>query len=180
MTKAGSSERGEKWKKIAEALNVIEMPKFDVSQRSTREHFQGLFERRKAKNRQEERASGISPDISDIDKLLDDLIERFETANLERETIARQRADKTALNAEKGLEMRRMSMETMGESSKRQASDSDRGKEKRPRRVQKDTFEYLNDTLKLDFEWQRRDFELKERALEEKAKAREYKEKERD
>ena len=162
MTKAGSSERREKWKKIAEALNVIEMPRFDVSQRSTRERFQFLFEGRKAKNTQVERASRISPDISDIDKLLDELIELFEAANLERETITKQRADKTALNAEKGLEMRRMSLETMGESSKRQASDGDRGKEKRPRRVQKDTFEYLNEKLKLDVEWQRRDFELKE------------------
>ena len=67
MTKAGSSERGEKCKKIAEALHVIEMPKFDVSQKSTRERFQFLFKRRKAQNRQEERASGLSPDISDID-----------------------------------------------------------------------------------------------------------------
>ena len=122
----------------------------------------------------------MSPNIYDIDKLLEELIELFETANLEQETIAKQRADKMALNAEKGLEMRRMSMETMGESSKRQASDGDRGKEKRPRRVQKDTFEYLNENLKLDVEWQRRDVELKERALEEKVKAREYKEKERD
>ena len=36
-------------------------------------------------------------------------------------------------------------METMGESSKRQAFDGDRGKDKRPRRVPKDAFEYLNE-----------------------------------
>ena len=162
MTKAGSSERGEKWKKIAEALHVIEMPKFNVSQRSTQECFHFLFERQKTRHRQEERASGISPDISDIQKLLDELIELFETANLERETIAKQRADKMALNAEKGLEMRKTSTATLGESSKRQARDCDRGKEKRPRRVQKDTFEYLNKKVKLDVEWQKRDFELKE------------------
>ena len=181
MTKAGSSERGEKWKRIAETLNLSEMPKFEVNQRSTRERFQFLFERRKAKNREEERASGISPDISDIEKLLDELIELFQTANLERETVTKQRADKAALNAEKGLEMRRMSMETMGESSKRrQASDDDRGKEKRSKRVQNDTFEYLNDKLKHDMEWQKKDFELKERMLEEKVKNRENKEKERE
>ena len=72
------------------------------------------------------------------------------------------------MDAERGLEMRRMSIETMGESSKRQASDNDTGKEKRPRRAQKDTYEYLSEKLKLDIEWQRKDFELKERILKEK------------
>ena len=93
------------------------------------------------------------------------------------------RADKAALNAEKGLEMRRISMETMGDSSKRrQASDDDREKrkEKRFRRVQNDTFQYLSDKLKHDIKWQRKDFELKERMLEEKVKNRENKEKERE
>ena len=159
---------------------AIEMPKFDVSQRSIRERFQFLFERRKARNREEERASGISPDISDIDKLLDELIELFQTANLERGNSAKTSADRAALDAERGLDMRRMSMETMGESSKRQASGTDRGREKRSRWVHKDTFEYLNEKLTLDIEWQRKDLELKERVLEVKVKSREYKEKERD
>ena len=76
------------------------MPKCDVSQRSTRERFQFLFERGKVKNREEERASGISPEISDIDKLLDELIELFQTATLERESSAKKSSDKAALDAE--------------------------------------------------------------------------------
>ena len=34
-----------------EVMNIIEMPKFDVSQKSTRERFQILIERRKVKKR---------------------------------------------------------------------------------------------------------------------------------
>ena len=58
IMKAGSQERGRKWKKIADWLTIIEVPRFEVYHRSTREHFQVLFEKRKAKNREEERASG--------------------------------------------------------------------------------------------------------------------------
>ena len=64
----------------------------------------------------EERASGIS---SDFGKLLDELIELFQTSNLERENSAKQRAANEALNTDMGLEMRRMPVETMVKSSNR-------------------------------------------------------------
>ena len=114
--------------------------------------------------------------MTDIDKLLDELIEVFETATLEQATAAKEKSDKAALDAEKGLEMRRMSMESMGESSKRKANDDGKGKEKRVRRTASDTFQYLNERISLDVEWKKTEFELKERELEEKAKKREYKE----
>eukprot|EP00795_Rhopilema_esculentum_P005672 gene5672-10912_t len=179
LTRAGSAERGDKWKKIADTLNLIECPVFGTNQRSTRERFQFLFEKRKSKNREEERASGISPDITDIDKLLDELIELFETANLEQVNSAKEKANKVALDAEKGLEMRRLSMESMGESAKRKSSDDGKGKEKRARRTASDTFEFLNEKIKIDIEWKKKEFELNERTLEEKEKKREYAEKER-
>ena len=107
---------------------------------------------------------------------MDELIEVFETATLEQATAVKEKSDKAALDAEKGLEMRRMSMESMGESSKRKANDDGKGKEKRVRRTASDTFQYLNERISLDVEWKKKEFELKERELEEKAKKREYKE----
>ena len=106
---------------------------------------------------------------------MDELIEVFETATLEQATAAKEKSDKAALDAEKGLEMRRMSMESMGESSKRKANDDGKGKEKRVRRTASDTFQY-NERISLDVEWKKKEFESKERELEEKAKKREYKE----
>ena len=66
--------------------------------------------------------------------------------------------------------MRRMFMESMGESSKRKAGDDGKGKEKRVRRAESNTFKYLNERISLDIEWKQKEFELKERELEEKAK----------
>ena len=83
-TRAGSLDRGEKWTLIAEKLNNIENPKFRTNSRAVRERFQVLFDKRKAKNREEERASGISPEVTEIDRMLDDLIELFESAAIEQ------------------------------------------------------------------------------------------------
>ena len=54
-----------------------------------------------------------------IGKQLDELIELFQMENLEQKNMTKQTADKVAINADKGLEMRRLLMETMGKSSKR-------------------------------------------------------------
>ena len=65
------------------------MPSFGINQRSVRDRFQYLYQKRKSKNREEERASGISPEITDIDNLLDEIIEIFESANLEHKNAAK-------------------------------------------------------------------------------------------
>ena len=53
LSKAGSSERGEGWKKLADLLNRKERVRLDISARSVREHFQVLYDKRRAKNREE-------------------------------------------------------------------------------------------------------------------------------
>ena len=170
MTKPGSTERGDKWKAIADIFNMIELPKFATNQRSAKELFQYLFEKRKAKNREEERASGISTDVTEIDVLLDELIELFETANLEHKTAAKEKSDKANLDVEKGREMRRMSLESMGESSKRKSNESGKGNEKRSKRTGGETYNYLKEKLKIDVEWRRKEREMKEWELERKKK----------
>ena len=167
LTKPGSMERGDKWKAIVDTLNDIECPEFATNQRSARELFHYLFEKRKVKNREEERASGISPVVTEIDKLLDELIELFGTENLLYKVAAKDKADKATLDAEKGIEMRRMSLERMEESAKRKSNKNGKGNEKRSRRTAGDTFEYLKEKLKIDAEWRRKEHEIRERDLEE-------------
>ena len=97
QTKPGSSERGEGWKKLSEVLNRVERPKFDVRPRSVREHFQALYDRRKTKNREEERASRITPDeLSEIEVMIDELIELFESAAIDQQPAGREKADEAA------------------------------------------------------------------------------------
>ncbi len=64
---------------------------------------------------------------------MDEIIEIIESANLEHKYAAKEKVDNASLEAQKGLEMRRMSVESMRESTKRKNSDG--GKEKRTRRT---------------------------------------------
>ena len=50
---------------------------FKVSQRSVRDRFNVLKNNFAKRQREEERASGISPEISEVDECLDDIIEKF-------------------------------------------------------------------------------------------------------
>ena len=178
-TRAGSLERGEKWKLIAEKLNNVENPKFGTNSRAVRERFQVLFDKRKVKNREEERARGISPEVTEIDKVLDELIEMFESAAIEQKAAAKDKADKIASDVEKGQEMRRLSMERMNKSAKRKSgSECGSGREKR-KNIGVETAQYLNEKLKFDMEWRRTAQKLKAQELEERAKDREAAEQER-
>ena len=62
-TRKGSPERGTLWDQIAARLNSLTDPKFNVNKRSLRDRFNLLMSKFKAKNREEERASGISPEV---------------------------------------------------------------------------------------------------------------------
>ena len=77
--KRGSPELGSVSEQIAESLNSLREDKilFKVSQRSVRDRFNVLKNNFAKRQRDEERTSGISPEISEVDECLDDIIERF-------------------------------------------------------------------------------------------------------
>ena len=70
----------------------------------------------KAKNREEERASGISPEVQEIDTLLEELCEKEEAKNKPSNADKRQSLQQEKATAE---EMRFKAMETMGQTQKR-------------------------------------------------------------
>ena len=59
---------------ISESLNQIDKPKFTVNQHSVRERFNLLREKYKTKIRNEENVSGFSPDITELDMLLEEIL----------------------------------------------------------------------------------------------------------
>ena len=72
LTRKGSPERGKLWDEIATRLNSLTQCKFNVNKRSLRDRLNLLMSKFKAKNREEERVSGISPEIQEIDTLLEE------------------------------------------------------------------------------------------------------------
>ena len=80
----GSVERGQSWDGIAAILNSLEEPYFKVTSRSVRDRYALLVKNYKAKWSKEDKASGISPDSTEIDEALLDLIERFNESDASR------------------------------------------------------------------------------------------------
>ena len=76
--KRGSPERGRVWEQIAESLNGQREDKilFKVSQRSARDRFNFLKNNFTKRQREEECASGVSPEIFEVDECLEDIHNR--------------------------------------------------------------------------------------------------------
>eukprot|EP00112_Aurelia_sp_Birch-Aquarium-sp1_P020591 Seg5341.1 transcript_id=Seg5341.1/GoldUCD/mRNA.D3Y31 product="hypothetical protein" protein_id=Seg5341.1/GoldUCD/D3Y31 len=152
-------------------------PKFEVSPRSVREHFQGLYDRLKAKNREEECASGITPDeLSEIEVMIEELIDLFESAAVDQKAADKEKTDRAAADIAKARDMRLQSLETFAETRKRKNVGEGEGSGKRARNSGKDTLTFLQDKLKVDAEFRRQEMELRERELAERARLREIKE----
>ena len=79
-----SREQGKLWREIAESLNglntVCELY-FKVTQRSVRDRYKLLVDNFKKREQEEAAASGISPEETESDIALADIIERFEEAD---------------------------------------------------------------------------------------------------
>ena len=82
--KVSTRERGKIWEDITERLNAYEAFAHRLGQkRAVRDRYALLSRKYKKKMTEEERASGISPEMSEIDKLLEQIIERFEESDKE-------------------------------------------------------------------------------------------------
>ena len=121
--KLGSRERGNCLDRIAESLNQLQKPFFNVSQMSIRDRLKLLERDFKRKDRFERNASGISPEKSEID-VIKDYLERKEEQERESEKIS----DKTAKDKASAEEMRKKAMESLGETKKRAGDDQPRKK----------------------------------------------------
>ena len=90
LTKPGSLKRSDGWRKILDNLSQVERPKFGVSCRAVRDHFQNIFAKRKSQNRREESASGIIPETTEKDVLLDELRKLFDAAIADKQAASQQ------------------------------------------------------------------------------------------
>ena len=163
--KLGSRERGNCLDRIAESLNQLQEPFFNVSQKSIRDRLKILERDFKRKDRFERNASGISPEKSEIDVIMEDYLERKEEQERESEKIS----DKTAEDKASAEEMRNKAMERLGETKKRAGDDQPRKKRKH---TPNETMDYLREATERECELKKEELEFRkkqeERALAQK------------
>ncbi|KAL9976892.1 hypothetical protein ACROYT_G014233 [Oculina patagonica] len=159
--RAGSKERGSVWTQIANNLNTH--PGFTVSQRAVRDHYTILEKKAKKRKREIENGTGISPEDSELDLALEEIIEKWEAAEQEFHLDHQSKAKKLEKDKETAEEMRKMSMESLGASKKRKTDPDESVEEKRckKRRGGSDTVQFLKEHSELEFQFKREELEAK-------------------
>ena len=146
------------WDIIASHLNNLNCPLFTVNKRSLRDRLNLLQTKFKAKTREEERASGISPVQSEIDTLLEELCGKEEA----RCTSATSNKKKAVQDKASAQEIRQKAMESMGDTRKRKENNRV-SSSKRIRRSISDALGILEEKAKLDMSLRKEELELRKR-----------------
>ena len=162
--KAGTRERGEAWKLIAESLNSLDNPKFTVTQRAVREKYSLLEKSYKQKIRKEENASGITPDEpTELEKALEEIFSKFEDIELISCNEKKENSDKLEKERESASDMRQKCMETYAETKKRKGdNETPCSSTKRSRKSGDDTIQYLREKMKVEKDFRERELQLAE------------------
>lgn len=172
--KRSSAERGEVWANIAISLNGMESPLFKVTQRAVRDRYLLLEKKHKKKVSDENMASGISPEESEIDQAMGDIITRFEEADAETDRLSEEKKKKVEMEATKAAEMRRLSLETFKETQARNSEIGEPSRKKR-RASGSDTMTYLKEKAEMDMKIKSEEMQLRKNEI---AREREFKEEE--
>ena len=122
--KVGSREKGQSWDRIATALNTYIEPRFSADQRAVRERFAKLEKYFKKKTASEVRASGISPEITELDEAMENILELTETARMEQGEEMEGRKKRDEQEKETAVSVRKRSMERLGETRERECQES--------------------------------------------------------
>ena len=165
-----SKERGQAWTEVARNVTKALETDYVVFQRSARDRFNLLREKHKAKQRNELKATGISPEINELDKALDDLLERV-ASNVSHEKVTEEKKTNDVKEKSTGEEVRRRSLETFAETRKRNLEEnpasSTSSLKKRSRSTGSDVVTYLKEMRSQ----KERETELKEKQMENMSKA---------
>ena len=165
--KKRSFARGQIWDKIANNLYSLQHPQFRVTKRSVRERYTLLSDKFRAKMRDEEKASGIDTDLSDVKKALEEIVEK--------EAVVEETAlnDKKKIDSAKAAEMRYRALENLGGSQKRQRKDeveNETAARPKRRRSGSDTVAYFRENNDLMQKRKMEETQLQKQRLEAESK----------
>lgn len=164
QSKQRTVQRGQLWQSIADHLNDAVELKFKVSKRGVRERYSLLAEKFKKNTRNEERASGIDTEMTELDILVEEIIAKEEHSEETHQNSTAENKKKADQSKADGTDMRLKAMETLKESNKRKGEDSEKQKHKRTRGS--DAVEYLREKMEIETHLREKELELKRKDQE--------------
>ena len=164
-TRKGTLKRSAKWSTVVENLMMAEEISFKVDNRAVRDRYNLLSTNLRRKLKKEEKASGIAVEMSEVERALEELIEKEDAAEeLRLEGKMKKMADDNArVNAE---DIRKKAMENLGETQKRKSEESGATPGKKRRSNGSDTIRYLKEKQERMVEVETKRLEMDERKME--------------
>ena len=162
----GTSERAKLWQDIASNLNTIQQ-KFtgnSLTLRSVRDHVNlVLIKKFKKKMSDEEKASGIAVEVTELDTALEEICARSEESDRDKDGLAKQRREKMEKEAKQIEDMRAKALEKVGQTKKRVFEDEEEEEKpkRRGRRSGGDTVTYLQEKSVKEFGLRQEELALK-------------------
>lgn len=167
--KKGTTQRGEKWKTVADNLMAIAQPKFKVESRSVRDRYRLLCQKVKRKLEEEKKASGIETDMKEWETAIENLMEKEEEADSANAADSERKIEAKQDDRQTAEGIRKRAMERLQKGTKNDNDENDERPKKR-RSNGNDTLMYLrekNESLEK-FKIQEIEMKQKEIALQEK------------
>jgi len=169
LYKTRSTEKGKEWETIAINLNDIQNPKFKVTSRSVRDHYTLITYKKAQQLKEEEKASGIDVTPTELDILLEEILEKQKAAKAEIASgdMLKKNAEKDRASAEN---IRKQAMERMSETRKREEDDDDDeeipAKKKKTRRSSHEMFGFLEQKVAMDHAIKQEELECRKKEQE--------------
>ena len=163
--KPGSRERGKCLDQISDSLNsVTQEIWFKVDQRSLRDRLKKLLDEFKRKKNFEEKSSGIAPEVTELDVLLEE-VTQLKKENEAMDFSSDNKKDQQEKKAADSV--RRMSMERLSESKTRELeeSDDDITPKRKKRNNGTDTVAYLREKNLTEIEFKKEEMEIRKDEL---------------
>ena len=166
-TKKKTTQRAQLWEQIAKNSCAYDQPKFFVTKRAVRDRYAIISSKYRRKINAEEKASGISPEnVSELDSLLEDIIER-ECMTEEEVNENKRKVDEDKLKA---IEVRQLAMEKLSGTKKRKdLTENDKQTAKKSRRSGSETVEFLRNQCTQELKLKELEFESRKQEQEAKS-----------
>ena len=164
--KLRSPERGKAWETISSHLNATSYPKFRVTPRSVRDRYNLLTKKFQVRLNKEERASGISDDNSELDNLLEEILEKEKAAKEKLENDGEDKKKSLANEKAAAEDMRKRALERVGQTAKRKGKEEGLEAEKSKRKSRKSTgeaVEYLKERASKEIQLREQELELRKK-----------------
>lgn len=167
-TKKGTVQRGKKWDEITENLCQLQYPLFKVEKRGVRDRYNLLSQRYRKKMKEEEKESGVSPELTEIEMGLQSIIEVEDAAEKETQSQSATKRDKFDQEKRSAEQIRKKAMEKLGETQKRKATtdDDEEWKKKKRRSTSNDSIHYLKEKNEQLAKYKEEELEMKKKELE--------------